>query len=70
MKGSQKPETKMNKNKLYVAIPGLVAAAALVLSFSPQFPVESLIGYVSSLTLVAMLVLEYRRDWIRPYTRS
>ena len=55
----------MKKNMSTVAIPGFIAAAALVLSFSPQYPVESLIGYVSSVTLVAMFVLEYRLNWRR-----
>ena len=60
----------MNKNVLLAVPFGLLAVAALVLSF--RFPVsaEALIGFVSVLGLLAVAGLEYRINWKRLFGRS
>jgi hypothetical protein len=60
----------MNKN-LVIAVPfGLVAVAALVLSFRSSVSAESLIGYGSVLALLCVAALEYRISWKRLFGRS
>jgi hypothetical protein len=60
----------MNKNIL-VAVPvGVLAVAALVLSFRAPVTAESLIGYVSVIALLAVASLEYRISWKRLFGRS
>lgn len=44
---------------------GLVAAAALVLSFRSSVSVDSVIGYGSVLALVGLAALEYGINWKR-----
>ena len=61
----------MNKNILMVAVPaGIIAVAALVLSFRTPVTAESLIGYFSVLALLAVATLEYRINWRRLFSRS
>jgi ABC-type Fe3+ transport system permease subunit len=59
------------KNKIIVlaAIPGVIAAVALVLSFRSPVSADSVIGYVSVLALVGMAALEYRINWKRLFGR-
>ena len=60
----------MNKNIL-VAVPfGLVAIAALVLSFRSSVSAESLVGYASVAALLCLAALEYRISWKRLFGRS
>jgi hypothetical protein len=59
------------KKNLLVAVPfGLLAVAALLLSFSSHVTAESLIGYASVLALLALVVAEYRINWKRLFGRS
>jgi ABC-type Fe3+ transport system permease subunit len=59
------------KNKIIIlaAIPGVIAAVALVLSFRSPVSADSIIGYVSVLALVGMAALEYRINWKRLFGR-
>lgn len=60
----------MNKNIL-VAVPvGLLAVAALVLSFRSSVTAESVIGYASVFALLSVAALEYRISWKRLLGRS
>ena len=60
----------MNKNIL-VAVPvGLLAVAAIVLSFRSSVSVESVIGYASVFALLSVAALEYRISWKRLLGRS
>jgi putative effector of murein hydrolase len=55
---------------LAVSLGAFVAATALVLSFRSSVTADSLVGYASVLTLLAMLTLEYRINWRRLFGRS
>jgi hypothetical protein len=60
----------MNKNIL-VAVPvGLLAVAAIVLSFRSSASAEALIGYASVFALLCMAGLDYRISWKRLFGRS
>ncbi len=60
----------MNKNIL-VAVPvGVLAVAALVLSFRAPVTAESRIGYGSVHALLAVASLECRISWKRLFGRS
>ncbi|WP_414663982.1 hypothetical protein [Horticoccus sp. 23ND18S-11] len=60
----------MNKNIL-VAVPvGLLAVAAIVLSFRSSVSAESVIGYASVFALLSVAALEYRISWKRLLGRS
>lgn len=59
------------KKNLLIAVPvGLLAVAALVLSFRPPVTAESVIGYASVFILLCMAALEYRISWKRLFGRS
>ncbi|MBI5691919.1 MAG: hypothetical protein HZC55_17700 [Verrucomicrobia bacterium] len=60
----------MNKNILIAVPTGLLAVAALVLSFRIPVNAESVIGYVSVLALLAVAALEYRITWKRLFGRA
>jgi len=55
----------MNTNKVHAVIPGLIAAAALVLSFSLPVNAATAIGFATVLMLGSMFALEYRLTWKR-----
>ena len=55
---------KTNMNVIAASL-GIVAVAALVLSFRSSVSAESVIGYGSVLALVVMAALEYRINWKR-----
>ena len=55
---------------LAVSLGVTIAAAALLLSFRSLVTAESLVGYLSVLTLVGMVTLEYRINWRRLFGRS
>lgn len=44
---------------------GVIAAAALTLSYRSQFTVDAAIGYACVLALVGVAGLEYRINWKR-----
>jgi hypothetical protein len=44
-------------------IPGLIAAAVLLLSFRSQMHVESIVAYGSIVMLLGLAALEYRVSW-------
>jgi hypothetical protein len=61
----------MKNNKLVLAaLPGVIAAAALLLSFRSPIAVENLIGYGSVLALLAVMAVEYRINWKRVFGRE
>lgn len=60
----------MNKNILLAVPFGLLAVAALVLSFVSSVSAESLIGYASVVALLGVAALEYRITWKRLLGRS
>lgn len=61
----------MKNNKLLLAaIPGVIALAALLLSFRSPVAVENIIGYGSVLALLAVMTVEYRIDWKRVFSRE
>jgi hypothetical protein len=54
----------MKSNQLVIAvIPGVIVAAALVLSFRSPVSAESLVGFGAVFALIALLALEYRFNW-------
>lgn len=55
---------------LAVSLGAFIAATALVLSFRSSVTADTLVGYASVLTLVAMAALEYRINWRRLLGRS
>lgn len=60
----------MNKNILLAVPTGLLAVAALVLSFRLPVNAEALVGYLSVLSLLAVAALEYRITWKRLFGRA
>lgn len=60
----------MKKNLLLAVPTSLIAVAALVLSFRAPVNAETLIGYATVLTLVAVAALEYRLSWRRLFGRN
>ncbi len=61
----------MKNNKLLLAaLPGVIAVAALLLSFRSPIAVENLIGYGSVLALLGLMAAEYRIDWKRVFSRE
>jgi hypothetical protein len=59
------------KKNLLLAVPfGLIAVAALVLSFGALVTAESVIGFASVFALLAVAALEYRINWRRLLSRS
>ncbi len=61
---------KENTIILAVSLGAFIAATALALSFRSPVTADSLVGYASVLTLVAMATLEYRINWRRLFGRS
>ena len=59
---------KTNKQLLAV-IPGVLALAALVLFFRAPVNADSLLGFVSVLSLLGIAALEYRISWRRLFGR-
>lgn len=60
----------MNKNIL-VAVPvGLLAVAALVLSFRSLISAESVVGFAGVFVLLCVAALEYRLSWKRLFGRG
>jgi hypothetical protein len=58
------------KNYIVLAvIPGVIVPAALLLSFRPPVTAESIVGYLSVLTLLGVAALEYRFNWKRIFGR-
>lgn len=56
----------MKNNKLIVAaIPGIIALAAIVLSFRASVSAETLVAYVSVVSILALGALDYRVSWSR-----
>jgi len=61
----------MKNNKVILAaIPSLIAAAALVLSFRSQVDADSLVGYGAVMALIGLAALEYRINWKRIFSRN
>ena len=59
------------KKIILLAVPvGVIAVAAIVLSFGPPVNAESMLGYASVLTLVGVAALDYRISWRRPFGRG
>jgi hypothetical protein len=59
------------KKNLLVAVPvGLLAVAALLLSFRAPVNAESVIGYASVFGLLCVASLEYRINWKRLFGRG
>lgn len=59
------------KKNIVIAVPvGVVAVAALVLSFRAPVTAESLIGFASVFGLLGVAALEYRISWKRIFGRS
>lgn len=60
----------MKTNNIILAVTlGIVAVAALVLSFRSSVDAASLIGFGSVLALVGMAALDYRINWKRLFSR-
>ena len=60
----------MNKNILIAVLSGLIAVAALVLSFRSPLTAESMLGYGTVLVLLGLAGLEYRISWKRLFGRG
>lgn len=58
-----------NKIVSQTVIPGLIAAAVLVLSFRSPLTAESVVAYGSIAMLLGVVALEYRIDWKRLFGR-
>ena len=67
--GDKTKHNMKTKNILAVLL-GLIAAAALTLSFRSQVSVESIIGYASVLALLGVAASEYRLGWKGLFGRS
>ena len=50
-------------------IPGLIAAAAILLSFRSPITAESIVAYGSIAMLLGVVALEYRLSWKRLFSR-
>lgn len=48
---------------------GLIAAAALVLSYRSPISVDSIVGFASVFGLIGVAGLEYRINWRRIFSR-
>lgn len=60
----------MKNNTLNTAvIPGVIALAALVLSFRYLVNADSFIGFASVLAILGIAALEYRISWKRVFGR-
>jgi hypothetical protein len=60
----------MKNNTIITAvIPGVIALAALVLSFRSSVSADSLVGFASVLALIGIVALEYRINWKRVFGR-
>jgi hypothetical protein len=71
MKGRRKQRKQhMKTNTLLAVLLGVIAAAALVLSYRSQVNVETVIGYASVLALLGVAASEYRVGWKRIFGRS
>ncbi len=58
------------KNKYITAvIPGVIALAAILLSFRSSVSADSVLGFASVVTLVSVAALEYRLNWRRLFGR-
>jgi hypothetical protein len=58
------------KNKTILAvIPGILVAAALLLSFRSQVTADSIVGFLAVLALLGVAALEYRLNWKRFFGR-
>jgi hypothetical protein len=60
----------MNTKNIIAVLLGLIAAAALVLSYRAQPNVETVIGYASVLGLLGVAASEYRVRWSRFFGRG
>lgn len=60
----------MKTYNIMAVLLGVIAAAALVLSYRSQVNVESVIGYASVLALLGVAASEYRLGWKRTFGRS
>ena len=59
----------MKKIILLAVTLGVIAPAALLLSFRPLVTTESVVGYFSVLALLAVAALEYGVNWRRLFGR-
>ena len=53
----------MTKNIILAALLGVIAAAALTLSFLSPVTVDALVGYACVFGLLGIAALEYRLSW-------
>jgi len=60
----------MKTYNIMAVLLGVIAAAALVLSYRSQVNVESVIGYAAVLALLGVAASEYRLSWKRTFGRS
>ena len=61
----------MKNNIVILAVlSGLIAGAALLLSFRSPVSADSIVGFVSVLTVLSMAALEYRISWKRLFGRN
>ena len=61
----------MKNNKVILAvIPGVIAAAALLLSLRSHVDADTLVGFGSAIALAAVLAVEYRLDLKRVFGRE
>jgi hypothetical protein len=60
----------MKTNNILAVLLGVIAAAALVLSYRFEVNVEAVIGYGSVLALLGVAASEYRVGWKRIFGRS
>lgn len=68
--GQPKSESPSNmKNVILLAVTlGVIAPAALLLSFRSLVTTESVVGYFSVIALLAVAALEYGVNWKRLFT--
>lgn len=60
----------MNKNLIPAVLLGLLAAAALLLSFRSPVTVDSIVGFAGVVALLGIVTLEYRINWKRLFSRN
>jgi len=57
------------KSLLAVTLGAIVVSAALLLSFGSLLTADSVVGFLSVLTLVGVAAIEYRFNWKRLFGR-
>ena len=67
--GEQTNTTHMKTNKLVAVIPGVIALAAFVLFFRAPVNADTLVGFVSVLTLLGIAAMEYGINLKRVFGR-